>query len=641
MVWANFDDFGSPKKTVLEKVKNKRLANPTDRIGAFFIDALISYGFSSFLASPVSKLYTEAQVLGEYGRVLIYAISLFAIHFSFYVAFNSFLSYRYQKTFGQRFFNIRSISIWSGKTPSLGKIILRNIAFFFGAPLLLPLTGMFTDNYRRMFFDKLTDTIMISEGRSYSGAPSKQERSFVKGLLLPAYLWVFALIASAMSTGAEMLLEEDDWLTRLNNSIPHCEEVVELSKDWPQENNEKTSRLMIALSLYASEQVSKECLLSEADAAFLRKKEITYAYLAKAFALEGVVELSDDYLVKVCEHDSQTDACLFTKLINYWADSDYKKADRVVDVLMDNSYSFMKAYAIQHYMNRKQFKSAYELIEKLSINPYLNNFLSKYRSKALWNLGRESEAEIAFVASQSKLHPRDLRQQQAWLCWKNLEVSCHRADKAVCQGMNQWVYNTEEEFTDIEALAMFNKNECSGDMKQGDLLNSLAHRVSPASKIFFSYIEQNRTTAMHDLLEMSLAGKISGELSHELVKRLLANNPSETSLLRIHQYLMITNRYSQEWESSIIKLTNAYYDRGMNQQAESLAETALAMVDQNPYFHRSLAINAFEKSQSNWLKKFIEPFSQQSRAPASADKSSSFIESSNVRFKEVMQRLQK
>ncbi|MEC9283245.1 MAG: hypothetical protein VX642_11060, partial [Bdellovibrionota bacterium] len=213
--------------------------------------------------------------------------------------------------------------------------------------------------------------------------------------------------------------------------------------------------------------------------------------------------------------------------------------------------------------------------------------------------------------------------------------------KSVCNGVEQWVYNTEDEFSDVEAIAMLNQNECSGKMPQVDFVSSLAHRVSPATKVFLSYVEQKRTTAMHDLLEMSLAGKISGVLSHELVRRLLAKNPSETSLLRVHQYLMITNRYSQEWEASIIKLTNAYYDKGMNNEAESLAETALAMVDQNPYFHRSLAINAFDRGQSKWLKKFVEPFTVQTRVPASANKVSPFIESSSVRFKEVLQRLER
>lgn len=640
MIIGSFDDEPKKKSHFYEKVRKANLlAVPVDRLGAFSLDVVISYSFSGLLASPFQKQFAEAQVIGSMGELVIYASMIFATHLLTFFFYQSLSMSFFKQSIGQRLFKVRVVSLFDGKTLDFTKSAKRTLFLMIEIPFLIPFAGIFNDPFRRILHEKMSDSITLTDSDRYTLPPSPQEKSFIKGLLLPAYLWMFAVAISLMSTGAQMLLEEDGWLSELNSSIPHCEQVLNAMKTWPDaDNSMENKRLMVALSLYSSKQIDKECLLSEADAAFLSKKDLEYAYLAKAFALEGVVELSDEYLEKVCEEDHQEEACLFTKLVNYWADSDWEHANKIVDGLIPGGSSFIRNYAIEHYMGRKSYDKAYSLIEMQSDNPHLRNFLSKYRSRALWNLGREGMAETSFLATKTALKPSLANKEQAWLCWKGLKQSCDNSSRGVCNEFSSLATFGQESVSDEELLAGINHFECSNKTSVSDL-KYLERGASPAGKLFLrAYVAGDRNF-FYDILQSSYSNQLSSELHYEIIDRLAKSAKSIRELDQLKKRILISNPFSSDWENSVVSLQNAYYKLNAVAKAEDLAEKAYQMFDEKTEFKQKLMIHAYNKSDRSWLKKLSRGF-KSDRLPAS-DEDDFQRKSSFWKYDDIMKELKK
>lgn len=619
MIIKSFDHEPKKQKRYFEQIQKEKLfAVPIDRLGAICVDLFISYTISGLLASPLQRSFSEAQVLGSMGEMLLYSSLILSLHLSFFVFFQSLSMGLFQQSIGQRVFKIKVLNVFDGKALSLGQCFKRNFFFCLEIPFLIPLTAIFSDSYRRILHEKLSDSISVTDSNRYTNAPTTQEKSFMKGLLIPAYLWVFAAIVSLVSSGANLLLEDDEWLAELNASIPHCEKVVSAVKDWPKtENKVNHSRLMIALSLYSSKQISKECLLSEADAAFLIKKNLDYAYLAKAFALEGVVELSDDYLSKVCESGEETEACLFTKLINYWANSDWDRANNIVRSLVPGGSSFIRNYAIEHFMGRKDYAKAYSLIELQSDNPHLKNYLAKYRSKALWNLGKEEIAEVSFMATKTLLDTDLANKEQAWLCWKSLKQSCSAKDTRVCQSFSSPPSLLGAKVSDDEILAGLNHFECSRN-KNSTELKYLEQVAGEAAKAFIQAYQLKDRKFMYQLISRPPSNKLSPELHHEIVDRLAKSTDSIAELDALKSIVLNSNKYASDWENSVLSIQQAYYSLRAIKKAELLAKESLDGFETKGLLKKNLMLNAYNKSSKAWIRQLNRGF-KSDRSPASVE----------------------
>lgn len=640
MIWDNFDENIPQKNSFIDEIRKAKLfAVPIDRLGAFFIDSLIAYSIAGLVSAPLQKNLAEAQIIGDTGKILFYGVLVFVLNLVIFLAYQSVSMFFYKQSVGQKIFAIKVVGIWTGKPLCFFRLLKRNVFLILELPFLLPFTAIFTDPNRRIFHEKVSDSITITDSERYATKPTPQEKSFMKGLLIPAYLWIFAISVSIFSAGAQYLLEEDSWLAELSSAIPHCEQVLNSMESWPRDSEEHKSRLMVALSLYSAGQVSKECLLSEADAAFLKNKELDHAYLAKAFALEEVVELSDEYLKKVCEDNDQSEACLFSKLINYWADSDWEKANLVVNALVPGGKSYVRNYAIEHYMGRKQYSKAYDLIEKQSGNTHLRNFLAVHRTKALWNLGKEMEAETSFIASRTSLSESTARKEQAWLCWKSLKNSCQAADTSICKTLPHSAY-IEGQLSDEEVLARVNLMECEQSKEPIEKIRSFAGKAKESSKIFLNAYLQNSKEAYLDALREELINRHSSSINYEIVDRLAKKAISARELRFLEAYLLTNNHFAPEWESSIISVVDAYYRLGANKFAQDLARVSLERFDENQNFKRNLILNAYNKSDEGWIKALSDNF-KSSRAPASVKKSSVIRRSSNSRYLDILKELGK
>jgi uncharacterized RDD family membrane protein YckC len=640
MIWDNFDENIPQKNSFIEEIRKAKLfAVPIDRLGAFFIDSLIAYSIASLLCAPLQKSLAEAQIIGDTGKILFYGVLVFVLNLLIFLAYQSFSMFIYKQSIGQKIFAIKVVGIWTGKPLGFFRILKRNIFLLLELPFLLPFTAIFVDPNRRIFHEKVSDSITVTDSERYATSPTPQEKSFMKGLLIPAYLWIFAISVSIFSAGAQYLLQEDSWLAELSSAIPHCEQVLNSMQTWPKNTEEHKSRLLVALSLYSAGQVSKECLLSEADAAFLKNKDLDHAYLAKAFALEGVVELSDEYLKKVCEDSDKSEACLFSKLINYWAESDWEKANLVVDALVPGGKSYVLNYAIEHYMGRKQYTKAYELIEKQSDNLNLRNFLALHRTKALWNMGKEMEAETSFIAARTSLSETTARKEQAWLCWKSLKNSCDAAGSSICKTLPHSAY-IDGVLSDEEVLARVNLIECEQTKDPIDKIRSFAGKANESSRVFLNAYLENTKEAYLGALREDKINVYSSSLNYEIVDRLAKKASSVRELNFLEAYLLSNNHFASEWESSVISVVDAYYRLGANQSAQDLARQSLDRFDENQNFKRNLILTAYQKSDDGWLKSLRDNF-KSSRSPASVKKGSVIRRSSNSRYFDVLKEIGK
>lgn len=642
MVWDQFEEQKSKPLNFWERLNGSQLlAVPVDRLGAFVVDIVISYFVSSLASSPLQKEMAEAQILGNSGLMVFLGISIGLSHlFIAYIYFSASMHFR-GRTLGQQAFRIKVVDILTGKKLSLIKTLKRNAFFILELPFILPFLAIFTDPFRRAMHEKISDSVCVSSSDRFSLSPSPQEKSFIRGLLIPAYLWLFALGLSMVSAGSNYLLEDNNWLSRLNDSIPRCDAVVEKldSETNSFHPTEENPRLMLALSLYSSGQISQDCLLAEADAAFLSRKNLDYAYLAKSFALDGVPELSDDYLLESCKEGLGSEACLFSKLLRSWRDKDWEKANKILSSLESSNKSFIKNFTIEHFMKRKRYQEAYEMIVEQSKNPVLVDFLSKYRNRALWYLGKEREAEAVFLSSRTSLDRTVAQTEGAWLCWKSLQRSCDNVQSPICRDYSY------EEFAgspkeDVEYLAVMRNLECSEDPKKDLKLESMFSDLPASLKAFARANALNDFESMKNILADGVFENVSPELRFEIVNRLANSANSSRELDKLNSWVINANEFEPEWEAAILSIQSNYYRLGVPSRAERIAERSLKILNEMPSFKRRLVVNAFNKSSSSWVKSFAKGIlNSNSRAPASVG--TQIDKSTYIQYNEILKELEK
>lgn len=616
MVWANFDSDMSEAKT--NAIVSKRLAAPSDRFGAALIDLLISYSLSSLLSAPLQRDYSLAQSLGELGPSLWYLLWIAIVHIGVFVLLQSFLMFRFGRSLGQRFFGVRVIHLWTGKTLPFGKQLVRCLGFVCSLFLLMPLAALFHDVYRRMFYEKLTDSLSISESSSFALSPSRQEQSFIRGLLLPAYLWIFVLVFSAFSGLANFLLEEESLLGSLVAGESRCEEIDKQLVSWSRADEGALSRLNVALSLYATDNIDKDCLLKELGPEKRSAAILPEVYLAKALVFASSQELSDRYLEETCAEQKESVACNVAQWLVAFADEDHEKASDLVTKMENSQIGYAKIYALKHHSQQKNYPQVYRLLTSMSDNLALQSTMVGERLQSLWALGRQAEAEASFYAIKARLPLRERQQQQAWLCWKALSTSCESADKPLCESLEDSIKpDTREKLSEIEALALLKQKECSGDTQRIALLGQMHFQVQGSLRRFLSILAQEKPLASLELLSGDHPTSLSASLGYEIIDRVLRKENSSVVLEKLATYIKTSDPLMPDWESASVRLLRAYTQTMPSAASQSLAEELLAKLPGRSWFHRQLLWASSQHADRTWLQSFAAPLRPATRAPAS------------------------
>lgn len=405
--------------------KTAGLASLPDRAAAFLVDCGFLVLFISLVTAPFKRNLDYADLNEDVKAYLVNYCWIILLTFCSIIIYQTLMIWLRGGTIGKLIFKIRVVNMWTAQNPKLTEALLRSVSWVFSViPLGLPFLEIMSNPQRRSLHDRINDTVVVSISNRQGMAPSREERALVHSV----YSFFLALVFIACAVEIKSLVTEfstfNDFFGYLSESDFACEEVTEAQKNWPQASDVKEQRLNIALALYATDAIDEACLDVEARRTFYFKENLVSAYLAKAFSTADDSTLSDGYLHKVCEVDSQSEECELTKIIVLWTEKKWDDAAEVFRKLEKSEKAYVKIWAIKHQEKNKDYSKELETIEGLWPNSVLKGYLGSHATVALWGAHRKDEARQAFLGVYDEIPSDQQESFSRWMCDSELEDAC-------------------------------------------------------------------------------------------------------------------------------------------------------------------------------------------------------------------------
>lgn len=428
----------SKKKSSRKTAEEWPLASPVDRLAATVVDIVILLPLFSLALALVKKEITLAQLFGtnpefHFLFVVYYVIAPVVIGIIYQTLFISILG----ATPGKYFFGLKVQDVWTHSNPHWQRSFLRGLLWWVDVLLFFPLVALFSDSKRRPIHDRLSDTIVLSKPTRAVQAPGKFEtylsRVFFTSLITFSGLYLLGQSPLFYELAAQRGIEFKDWVGGKGT----CPAIDHAHSSWP-EGVGKDSRVKMALALFAAQEIDKNCLNAEADHyLWLKNKQESdrgVGYLAKAFAFIDDAEVSEEYLKKVCVDDQTSEACEMSRIFSLSSEENGGEINKkLAKVYQKQASIYAKIWSIRYYSRFGNIDKALELIDKVSPNPALSNFLSEYRVKSLWQNDQKDEAENSFKLYWENNGNNDGLHLANWLCYEEVVNSCSGAQSASCQ----------------------------------------------------------------------------------------------------------------------------------------------------------------------------------------------------------------
>ena len=517
------------------------LPNPLDRLAANVIDGFIVLTpFLVVLMAPFKRMLKEAVLLGSSSNFLLASglCALTILLFSF--IYKVYLTWYYGGTLGQLFMSLRVVNIWEPRERKLGNHMLRSIYWIFSYILLgLPFLSIISNEKRRCFHDRVSDTIVLSlKGRAYA-VPSFIEKSFARitlvGVLfcgflvfIPQIYLIYGYFRSQENLAE--FLEEDDSL---------CSSVDEALPEWPKEKG--PSRLSVAMALYATEEIEDSCLKSEVDFAYRSGVESGLTDLASAFIYADEKELSDQYLAIVCKSYPDSESCQMSRVIELWSEGEWDEINTLFDGMDSSSSIYVTIWGIRHFYRNHQHVKAMELLKSIDHVRRLTDFLGSQTVKLYWTHLKTYEARISAETALVAMSEMGRVNLNNWLCFEERDKSCERRDS--CDYMrNHWAQHPESLGHHHFALAFLKDSVCEGkdyeyvrDHVPEGLVSDLAVVLGGRDK----------KRGLRDYLEQD---SLSSLLRAEALRQLISIEPIKNLGVRVEDWL--SAKKSWEWEKT-------------------------------------------------------------------------------------------
>ena len=463
-------------------VPDSLLAAPVDRLAAFVADLVLFLPLMALVIAPFRRVALDAQVLGQDEN---WATAVMSAAFGAIVAMIAFQTI-FVALFGatpcKMVLKLRIVTVWDSRRPRFFEAFLRSLAWCFELCLLgIPWLAAFSNEKRRPFHDRVADTVVISlKQKRAAGPPSIAEMGIASGfqaaclmmLVLPATMQIVQSQkerASARHQAAER--EEQGRL---------CGDVREAREDWS--GSPVPSRLEVGLSMYVGKALTSECLEKESDFALWRNEDKALAYLAKGLAVATDEEASSPYFDKACDLGRSSDACFLAELVRYEARvSDPEAADDKEELARDEATlekhlsevtpargPFVRVWAVQHFMDKRRYARALELMESLAPQAKLGPFLASQRAKALWSVGRREDSRVSMRASADLLDQRARVELSRWFCINDTTPSgCSTEARVSCGLVSDAVERSSQILARAEVAAAYIRGEtCGGPISE-------------------------------------------------------------------------------------------------------------------------------------------------------------------------------
>ena len=309
----NPSDLRGAGQTFPELKKGFFRASLTDRLFSFLLDYLILTPLVSFLLLLGFKkeftIWNENSLTAENQPLFILLACSFLISFSL---LQSFFIYFWEATPGQYFLKLRTQNLQNSEL-NFFKIMIRQLGFWISISFLgLPWLGVLTDPIQRTFYDKLSDTRVVSLKSEQFYFNFEFEIKYWRAFLATVIVF-FSFILAAVGWQHHQKIKNAVYsFQQMKSEQFFCDELKSV---------QLLQRLQTAIALNLVGQLSDRCVDKEADFVLwkMNNPELkSLAYYAKSIT-ESDADHEQDYLRQACaEKENQFLGCeLAAAFLNY------------------------------------------------------------------------------------------------------------------------------------------------------------------------------------------------------------------------------------------------------------------------------------------------------------------------------------
>ena len=470
------------------------LAHPLDRLVASMADWLIVLTpFLLLFTAPLRRMIQEGVLLDDFTLLIFPSILCLVIIAFSSVMYKFYFTWIYGGTFGQWLMSLRVVNLWEPDKRDLEDHVIRALYWFFSYLLLgLPFLFIMSDRWRRCLHDKVSDTVVLNVRGNGCNEPSLSEKTLVYliGLSVLSAIGIFVYLGVYFSSSIVALHDE------FEEEFDFCSCVDKASSEW----TEDTSRLDIAMTLYAAKEITDSCLEKEVDAVYLSGTHYGMVYLANALVYRDSEELMSKYLETACGVDPES--CHMSQIFRLWSEERWSEIGPLFKKL-DSSHFYTKIWEIRYLSHHGSYQEAMEKLKSIHHVQRLADFRGVQTVQLYWTHWKRHEARVGFQVAMSVMGERAKLELGRWLCFEEREMGCEPSDS--CNYIkNHW----GEEFASVK-----------GD----DDLSLLFFKTSICEKKTYGYIKARLPEGKTRDLVFILEG--SGEK-----KKLLENFLKKTSL---------------------------------------------------------------------------------------------------------------
>ncbi len=637
------DDPISPSddsKSAALNLEQISLATPLDRLAAFIFDTLIFLPLARLLLAPVAREWDISQLVGEKGSFFVSVMIYFALFSVVMVLYQTLFVWLVSGTPGKLFFGLRVRCLWNHRHPTFIQSLLRALGWWIESLLfLIPHLSILSDHKRRPLHDKIADTIVLAPKQSHSSHPSIFESTLVHIFFFGLFSLLVGIV-SGYSYHEALLLQQSSYdLSEGEEALacPLIEEAVEESK---RESSHPLSRLEIAMALFSVGHTDERCLTFEANNALKEASHEDMAYLALAFASTDDEDLYHKYLKKPCELKKDSESCMISRLLSYWAQEQLDHVSQELDEILPQTHLYLKIWAARHFVKIRDYDRALSTLQYLPNFSWLKSYIGQYRLKALWGLHRQEQAEIAAEITLENLPPDSQIDVASWFCNQQLNLKCELSTSRSCKKFEDLMNENQILlFEPSFALTWIRFNECT----RGPTINyeELQQKmVLPEAKTLLASLELASKNQMKEaklklqellIKEQGLGGEFSKEAKIRLAR--WAERSEELTPL-LAEWTSGINHYKSSLQLGNV-LLEKYLQFGKKAEAFNLV---LHLRELDPYsveIQKKLVVLAYQTGNSHLALSALNALTNRTQP----DRSPSSVDPVESEYKEAVKRL--
>ena len=513
-----------------------KTSHPLDRLAANVIDIFIVLGpFLLVLAAPFKRILQKAILLENIPDLILVSTLCLLTCFLFSFMYKTYLTWHYGGTLGQLFMSLRVVNIWEPKEKKWGDHILRSIYWIFSYVLLgLPFLSIMSNEKRRCFHDRVSDTVVLSLKGSSCQSPSPIEKNFVRLALVCALVSCFLILLPQFYLVYDNTKRQNQWAKFFEDEDQLCSDVGEALSSWPEEKGLSPTRLSVAMALYAAGEIEEPCLKDEVDFVYRSGVESAMAHLASAFVYADNTNLSDKYLMAVCKKEPHSESCRMSHIIKLWSDGEWDESlshrrnnkqqglqdnrlsqvDSLFRDITSSSSVYVTIWGVRHLYRNHQYEKAIEMLKSIYHVRPLNNFLGSQFVKLQWLSMRTNEARTSAQTAMMAMSQSGQLSLSNWLCFEERANSCERQDS--CDYMEHyWNQHPESLRNDDLALTFLKNSICKNKNYE-----YVKKRISAGlvNNLVLALASKNKKKSLENYLEIhDLTPRLRAEALRELI----------------------------------------------------------------------------------------------------------------------------